>query len=74
MMRIGLILSIVPCGRSERELDFALALWRHGKRSPMIFQSEFNDTLQMWPDGAGQLTEPGVEIHQSKIHISVRKK
>ena len=36
---------------SEKERDFVLALWRHGKRSPMVFIEEFGDNLELWPDG-----------------------
>lgn len=49
---------------SGREIDFVLALWRHGKRSPMVFIDEFGDNLNIWPNGKGQLTQEGVEIHQ----------
>lgn len=48
----------------DREREFVLAIWRHGKRSPMIFQDAFGDSLEIWPNGAGQLTQQGVEIHQ----------
>ena len=57
---------------SGREIDFVLALWRHGKRSPMVFIDEFGDNLNIWPNGKGQLTQEGVEIHQrmsKELHV-----
>ena len=38
-----------------------IAVWRHGRRSPMVFQPKLNDTLDMWPDGTRQLTLRGIE-------------
>ena len=34
----------------------------------MEFKSTFNDSLEMWPDGAGQLTQEGADLHKGKIY------
>lgn len=57
-------ISVIQTAHGERDRDFVLAIWRHGKRSPMVFQKAFGDDFELWPDGAGQLTPLGVEIHQ----------
>ena len=62
-MLIGLILGLVQA-ENERKRDFVIAMWRHGARSPMVFQEAFGDSLDLWPDGAGQLTQYGAELHQ----------
>ena len=67
-------ISVIQSAYSDRDRDFVLAIWRHGKRSPMVFQEAFGDDFEKWPDGAGQLTQPGVEIHQGKkIHTKFFK-
>ena len=56
---------LLGAGRAqERKRDFVLALWRHGARSPMEFDPFVGDDLALWPDGTGQLTQFGVELHQ----------
>lgn len=65
-MLIGLILGLVQA-EDDRKRDFVIAMWRHGARSPMVFQEAFGDSLQLWPDGAGQLTQYGAELHQGTV-------
>lgn len=64
-MLIGLLLG-VALAEDERRRDFVIAMWRHGARSPMVFQPAFGDDLSMWPDGAGQLTDAGKNLHLGK--------
>ena len=64
MLIVLTVLSLGPVSGQERKLEFVLALWRHGARSPMEFDPYVNDDLNMWPDGTGQLTKAGVEMHQ----------
>ena len=66
-MLIGLILGLVQA-EDDRKRDFVIAMWRHGARSPMVFQEAFGDSLQLWPDGAGQLTQYGAKLHQGTVH------
>ena len=66
-MLIGLLLGVARAENNERRRDFAIALWRHGARSPMVFQPAFGDDLSMWPDGAGQLTDAGKNLHLGKV-------
>jgi len=62
------IIGIVLCFSvfAEKKLDFVLAVWRHGARSPMTFSktSSIGDSFEIWPDGTGQLTENGKEMHR----------
>merc|ERR1711935_20912 len=62
-MLIGLLLGVAVADDNERHRDFVIAMWRHGARSPMVFQPAFGDDLNMWPDGAGQLTAAGRDLH-----------
>jgi len=67
MLTALLVLVLGPILADEerpRERDFVLALWRHGARSPMEFDQFIGDDLELWPDGTGQLTQFGVELHQ----------
>ena len=70
-MWLGLIVgAAVTVGAQEddsRHRQFAIAMWRHGARSPMEFQPAFNDTLQVWPQGAGQLTPVGRDMHRGNF-------
>ena len=68
-MVLVLVLPVLLTGfcQGERKRDFVLALWRHGARSPMEFSSQIGDTFETWPQGPGQLTQYGVELHQGKI-------
>ena len=63
-------ISVLQTAHGDRDRDFVLAIWRHGKRSPMVFQKAFGDNFELWPDGAGQLTELGVKIHQGKSNFT----
>ena len=63
-------ISVIQTAHGDRDRDFVLAIWRHGKRSPMVFQKAFGDDFDLWPDGAGQLTPLGVEIHQGNSNKS----
>ena len=68
-MVLALVLPVLLTGQclAERKRNFVLALWRHGARSPMEFSSQIGDTLETWPEGPGQLTQYGVELHQGKF-------
>ena len=46
---------------SEKKRESVVAVWRHGRRSPMIFLPKLNDSVDMWPDGTRQLTARGIE-------------
>ena len=65
---VGIVISLcsVSFTMAEKKLDFVLALWRHGARSPMEFSktSSIGDNFEIWPDGTGQLTENGKEMHR----------
>lgn len=69
MLIASLVLVLGPtlADGPPRERDFVLALWRHGARSPMEFDNFVGDNLDIWPDGTGQLTEYGVELHQGRL-------
>ena len=45
----------------EKKRESVVAVWRHGRRSPMVFLPKLNDSLDMWPDGTRQLTARGIE-------------
>lgn len=48
----------------EKKRESVVAVWRHGRRSPMVFLPKLNDSLDMWPDGTRQLTARGIEDHK----------
>ena len=45
----------------EKKRVSVVAVWRHGRRSPMVFLPKLNDSLDMWPDGTRQLTARGIQ-------------
>ena len=51
---------------ASKDVNFAFVIWRHGERSPIEFIPQFNDSLELWPHGEGQLTTKGIQSHQGK--------
>ena len=59
--RIVELFELEKSSEDEKKRESVVAVWRHGRRSPMVFLPKLNDSLDMWPDGTRQLTARGIE-------------
>ncbi|KRZ80719.1 Lysosomal acid phosphatase [Trichinella papuae] len=58
---IALLIMLCHESSGERQLIFVHVMWRHGARAPLtLFPSEYDQTIQNWPNGLGELTSLGI--------------
>ncbi|KRY20271.1 Lysosomal acid phosphatase [Trichinella patagoniensis] len=71
---IGLLIMLFHESSGERQLIFVHVMWRHGARAPLtLFPSEYDHTIQNWPNGLGELTPLGI-LQQFQLGTFLRQR
>ncbi|KRY40716.1 Testicular acid phosphatase -like protein [Trichinella spiralis] len=71
---IGLLIMLFHKSNGDRQLIFVHVMWRHGARAPLtLFPSEYDQTIQNWPNGLGELTPLGI-LQQFQLGTFLRQR